>query len=594
MLVFDIESNGLLDTITTIHCIVTYDTESKVTRVYNDSTDTVDGSIADGIAALEAHECLCGHNIQQYDIPAIKLCGYPKFKPRNVYDTLIVSYLIWTDIKNTDFNRYRKDKTFMSAKYIGRHSLAAWGARLGENKADYKGGWEEWNQDMEDYCVQDVMVNVEFLKLCESKDYSPVAIQLEHAVNKILFRQENHGFYFDQKKAAELHAMLAGKKLEAAEKLATAFPAWYVPTGTFVPKADNKRFGYTKGAMMTKVKYTEFNPGSRDHIATRLMRKYGWLPSRFGKDGKPTVDEAVLAELDYPEINKLKDYLLIDKRLGMLAEGRVAWLKMLKADGAIHGRVFGNGAVTGRMTHSYPNVAQVPASRSPYGKECRRLFRARPGKVLVGIDASGLELRCLAHYMNDAGYTDTILNGDIHTANQAAAGIDNRDDAKTFIYAFLYGAGDGKIGSIVGKGAVAGKKLKRQFLAKTPALAKLIKGVKRAAARGYLKALDGRHIHVRSEHAALNSLLQSAGALVMKMALVILDDWLQEAGMVPGVDYEFVANVHDEWQIESLPGCADMIGQYGHKAIKAAGEFFKFTCPLAGDFKVGDTWADTH
>jgi len=250
------------------------------------------------------------------------------------------------------------------------------------------------------------------------------------------------------------------------------------------------------------------------------------------------------------------------------------------------------------MSHSKPNMAQVPRAGNPYGAECRALFCVPEGRALVGVDASGLELRCLAHYMaryDGGAYAQIILDGDIHSLTQQAAGLPTRDTAKTFIYAFLYGAGNARLGAIVGKGPHVGSKLRKQFLAELPALDKLINDVQATAKkRGWLRGLDGRRLHIRSQHAALNTLLQSAGALVMKQALVMADDRLQTEFGTPGVDYEFVANIHDEFQIEVSAANAAFVGEISVEAIRQAGEYFKFRCPLDGAFKVGKTRADTH
>jgi DNA polymerase I-like protein with 3'-5' exonuclease and polymerase domains len=242
------------------------------------------------------------------------------------------------------------------------------------------------------------------------------------------------------------------------------------------------------------------------------------------------------------------------------------------------------------MTHSKPNLAQVPRVGNPFGKECRECWTVEDGNVLVGIDASGLELRMLAHYMRDEEYTNEILSGDIHTKNMKAAGLTNRDQAKTFIYAFLYGAGPAKIGAIVGGGEREGKKLIDSFLANTPALKTLRQKVDRLAKRGWLPSLDGRRLMVRSAHAALNVLLQGAGAVVMKQALVLLHSKLNRVIM----DASFVANVHDEWQIETNEKLAESVGQAGVQAIQEAGLTLGLRCPLDGEYKIGTNWATTH
>ena len=242
------------------------------------------------------------------------------------------------------------------------------------------------------------------------------------------------------------------------------------------------------------------------------------------------------------------------------------------------------------MTHTQPKMAQIPSTNSPYGKECRECWTVDRGNKLVGIDASGLELRMLAHYMNDKEYTNEILNGDIHTTNQKLAGLESRSQAKTFIYALLYGAGDAKLGSVAKRNRAGGKELRRQFLNSLPSFKHLVQRVQRESKAGFVKGLDGRKLHIRSEHAALNTLLQGAGAIVMKEALVILDKILKRLSL----DAKFVANVHDEWQIECKTEDAEQVGKLGVTAIIEAGKKLNLTCPLDGDYSVGDGWHETH
>lgn len=299
-------------------------------------------------------------------------------------------------------------------------------------------------------------------------------------------------------------------------------------------------------------------------------------------------DKASLKEL----AELVKEYLLVQKRVSQIE----SWMEAVGKDGRVHGKVTTNGAVTGRMTHSSPNMAQIPNAGSIYGPECRECWSVEEGNVLVGCDASGLELRMLAHYMKDEDYVRTVCEGsskdgtDVHTVNQRAAGLATRDNAKTFIYAFLYGAGDAKIGSIVGGSAKDGAKLKAKFLDQTPALRKLIERVGRQAAKGWVPGLDGRRIWVRSEHAALNSLLQGAGAIVMKKALVIFNDKIKKYKW----DVKLVANVHDELQFECSKDVAEEAGKAAKMSIVEAGEYFKLRCPLDGEYKIGANWRQTH
>lgn len=634
---FDIETNGLLDSVSRVHILVIQvdDREPMVFR-----RNHVYDSVWDGIARLvelsrTPGATLVGHNVIEYDIPALRKL-YPDamrgFREAAVEDTLVIARLMYPDIKERDLKRWKAGK--FPGQLIGRHTLEAWGHRLGNYKGDFKGPWDTWTQEMEDYCVQDVAVTADlddrFLE--RRAEWGDVrCFSLEHEVAWILARQQRRGFAFDEQGAASLYALLIGRKAELHRELVALYGRFYVKGKQKVPKKSRcMRKGvacptyYVEGAPYTEVIDTEFNPGSRDHIANRFITLHGWEPVEFTPEGDPKIDETVLRGVDYPGRDLLIDYLTVTKRLGQLAEGKEAWLRAVK-DGVIYGRVITNGAVTGRMTHMHPNVAQVPKVGSPYGAECRALFRARKGYVLVGCDAAALELRCLAAYMakyDGGAYVQIVLTSDdpevkargddLHSVNTRAIGLDpkgkyfgevkGRDIGKTWFYAFVYGAGDPKLGTIIlwlpisdRRCRLKGRATRAKFLQDLPAMGKLVEAIAKAVTkRGFLRGLDGRRLHVRSSHAALNTLLQSAGAVLMKQALVILDHNLQAQGLIPGEDYEFVANVHDEWQIEARPELAELVGKTAVEAIRAAGEFFGFGCPLDGAYAVGATWADTH
>jgi len=578
---------------------------------------TGEHTIAEALVMLQKADRVVGHNILGFDVPALAKV-YPGFRIKSAFDTLLLSTILYPDLKNRDFEARKKKRNEMPGQFIGRHSLEAWGWRLGLWKGDYaaemkaKGldPWAAWSQDMDDYCDQDVAVTTRLLQRELAQGLPMEAIELEQAVAPIITRQMRYGVLFDVEAARRLEAVLVIRRAALEDTLRALVEPWERVKRKFIPKRNDAKRGYTKGVEATIFETIVFNPASRQHIADRLSTLYGWKPQEYTEKGQVKIDEDVLTPLKYPIIPTLLEHFIVNKRLGQLSEGKQAWLGAVKKDGRIHGNVSQNGAVTGRMTHSFPNLAQVPkahvhktrgvlwGAEGLYGADCRALFIVPKGKTLIGIDASGIELRNLAHFMarHDFGaYAKVILEGDIHTVNMEAAGLDTRDNSKTFIYAFLYGAGDEKIGSIVGKGRKRGAELKKQFLAGLPALAALLKGVKaKAKSAGWLGALDGRRLHVRSDHAALNTLLQSAGALIMKKALVMLDNDLQAAGLVPGVNYEFVLNIHDEWQIEADTEHAEFIGEAGKAAITKAGEFFNFRCRLDGEYKVGKNWAETH
>lgn len=458
----------------------------------------------------------------------------------------------------------------------GGHSLKQWALRAGQrlkedfDTADFDG---PLTQKMIDYCLADCRATYDVYlyidKLLTADDFSDYSRKLELRVAEITAVQERNGFMLDWQRACDIY-----NELDRAMNLITA------ELQHIFPPIVEERWSEKTGKRL-KDKVTVFNVGSRQQVAERLAAK-GAKWTEETPTGKPVVnDKTLAANAHVPEAAKVLDYMTMQKRVGMLK----SWIDAVKDDGRIHGRVNTNGAVTGRMTHSSPNMAQIP-SEGTY----RACFTVPDGHKLVGIDASGLELRMLAHYMKDSEYTNLILHGDIHTYNQEAAGLPSRNDAKTFIYAFLYGAGDAKIGSIVGGGAKEGAKLKDKFLKSLPSLRALLLKVQRIASSGTVPALDGRRIRVRSEHAALNSLLQSAGALVMKRALVIAVDKLATYGY----PYKLVAQVHDEFQVEVPEEYAERVGVVFRNSIREAGRQYEMRCPLEGEYMIGNTWAETH
>ena len=602
-LVFDIETNGFLHKLDRVHCIWIYNIQEDALKGYKPY------EIEEALKVLADADEIIGHFIKGFDIPAIEKV-YPDFKLKDgckVTDTLMFSKMIWTDLKERDF-KFRKKRPDFPGALIGRHSLEAWGHRLGFHKGDYskdckaKGidPWAKWNEDMHDYCRVDVQLNYELYKRIQKnlKDLSPLAVDLETKSREKCDAQEKFGVYFDKEKGFELYNKLSTRRSVLHEELVSIFGSWYVREKEFTPKRSNKTQGYLEGCTLSKVKLVEFNPNSRDHIARCLQNRHGWKPKVFTAGGKPQIDEEVLSKLRYPEAKLLNEYLMVNKRISQLAEGRGAWLKLVKKDSRIYAKIDTNGTPTARCTHNSPNLGQVPAVRAEYGAECRELFTATPGWSLIGADASGLELRCLGHYMakwDEGAYIKEILDGDIHTTNQEAAGLSTRDQAKTFIYAFLYGAGNHKIGTITGGGAKNGKVLRERFLDALPAFRKLLTAVTVAAKRrGYVKAIDGRKVFIRSEHSALNFLLQSAGAIVMKQAMVNYHNILQDTGLDHGDDYRQVLWVHDEWQVECRPGLEDIVGQAMVEGIRMVTGQFNFRCPLDGEYKVGKNWAETH
>lgn len=568
-IVLDIETNLAHDK---IHLVVTKDIDTGEVRTWKAASNLPE--------FLKDASLIVMHNGISFDAPVLNRLWKTKIRSSQVYDTLIVSRLLDPSRENG-------------------HSLEAWGQTLGFHKIDYAAVWQ-WMMDrkeayagecfdspidslLEHYCIRDVEVTAKlFVRLSSDvveKQFSQESVELEHRVAQIISEQERNGFKLDQIYATCLLTDIKSKVAGIYEQMQQRWPPVITP-----------KFHKTHGRPI-KDSIVTFNPGSRQQIGEKL-KELGWKPKEFTETGQPKVDETILANIKIPEAQVIAEYLMLQKRISQIE----SWMEAVGKDGRVHGKVITNGAVTGRMTHSSPNMAQIPNAGSIYGPECRECWTVEDGNVLVGCDASGLELRMLAHYMKDEGYVRTVCEGsskdgtDVHTVNQRAAGLATRDNAKTFIYAFLYGAGDAKIGSIVGGSARDGTKLKAKFLAQTPALAKLLERVGKQAAKGWVPGLDGRRIWVRSEHAALNSLLQGAGAIVMKKALVIFDD-KRKANKWP---VKYVANVHDEAQLECPKDIAEEVGKAFRQSIIEAGEFYKLRCPLDGEYKIGRNWRETH
>lgn len=586
--IFDLETDGLLEDVTKIHLIQLREREGPV-RVYHDSPEFPrDGTVLDGLGILSSADTLIGHNIDGYDIPVLQKL-HPSFdwSEARVLDTLVYARLVYPDTKPRDASR-----AGFLPHMRGSHSLKAWGLRLGFPKGDFNGPWDKLTQEMIDYGIRDVEVTTKLLEVLEKQSFSEQSIGLEHDFASAIREVERNGVYFDVGAAEELTRKLLVERAHVDDVAAKAFGPRRVKKYKRAPKAlvPGEHERDENGDVW---KLEPFNPGSRLQVAWNLKQRYGWEPDTLTPTGKPKIDETTLATCSAPEAAVFAERFMLTKLLGQVAEGSEAWLKCVK-DGRIHGRITHNGAVTGRCTHQRPNLAQVPRLDKPYGRDCRSLFTVPEGHLLVGCDASRLELVCLAHYLHpfDGGrFADILQEGDAHAENQKAAGLATRDEAKTFIYAFLYGAGDAKIGSIIGKGARAGRAIKKRFMERTPGLAKLIGTTREKAERtGWLDGIDGRRVRVRHLHAALNTQLQSCGAIVMKKATVLCQAFLRWKN----VTAKMVLHVHDEFQLEVRAQQAELAAHEAKKSIRLAAESLRLKCPLDADARIGKNWSETH
>lgn len=727
-LIFDIETDGLLQKMTRVHCLAIKDYETGQVRRFRQNKH--EDTIQKGLDYLQTAGVIIGHNILSFDLPVLE--KFYDFQPEAIIqDTMVHARLRFPDQKEKDYRLYEAGR--LDGQLIGRHALEAWGQRLGIWKGDYKDikeaeglklgymkestemtfhVWGTWNQDMDDYCVQDIEVTAELWTAIQLRDSSPEAILVQHLLADLMARQEQSGFLFDTPRAKMLRDDLVEAQTLLQDQLVIEFPGRFVPLkmmetapigrnvkGPEFPDFDiteededhRRWWGYPEfiekngprwklnicpdtgkvlsnwrkdaNTWYTPIKWQEFNPRSRPQITNRLQ-DMGWDPEEedYTEKGNVKANDVILRRIadTYPVALVLADLMAVNKLLGQLADGPSAWLKLVSDDDFIHAYTNPCGAVTTRATHSKPNIAQIPAVRKKkvmvsellpatgkergiikpnaifkggpvlchnhdwqsleptdkvevvilglkggWGYECRSLFIVPEGFILVGSDLAGIELRCLAHRMaayDGGAYGRIILEGDIHAENQAAGELDTRDVAKTFIYAFLYGAGDEKIGSIIeplsspARQRKIGKELKAKFLRNLPALNKVIRDTQKAARRQFIEGLDGRRLFVRSKHAALNTDLQGMGATIANWWLIFIIEFLEEEGLEYGwdKDFTFCAWVHDEVQIACREGLEEVVKEICIDAAAEAGRYLGFRMPVDASASDGYSWAETH
>lgn len=714
--IFDIETNGLLPShmeppfcMDRIHSLWIRDAETGETMDFanNDHGD----DLVDGLWALMDADKIIGHNIIDFDIRALQLI-YPKFDPTAIlYDTLVMSRMVFANVKDTDFRLAAKG--MLPGRMIGMQGLESWGYRLGLNKGDYvkereaelkefhkENGldaptkeehhfntWGTWSPEMHDYCSLDTEVNWLLYNKLQEFNWSPQAVNLEHNIHSLMVQQETNGFFFDVEKAEKLADSIRVEYDHLTEEAITEIGNWYRPARVITDEVDQSKgesnsrrtwgevtypkrsMSYSKsnGKMMeagtldklrgdttldapfVKVICKEFNPNSRQQIVDRLKTLHGWEPQDFTEKGSPKVDDEVLRVLadTLPIADTLAEIFFMKKKLGQVADGKNGWLKLVRPDGRIHGRVNVGGAVSGRATHASPNISQVPGvspvefkdeekgllfledhkdeiisskwnptkgewkiitrgRTGKFGWDSRELFTVEPGFKLVGSDLSGVEFRCLANFTypyDDGELIETVLTGDIHQQNADLAGI-TRGVAKTLLYALMYGAGDAKLGSTVeplsseNRQKTVGKGLRAKLMAAMPSLNKALKAIKKEMRQnsGTVAGLDGRRLYARSPHSVLNLRLQSDGALIAKKWCLLIDDMMYQEGWDHGVGKEYAFNSwsHDEVQVTMLDGLEDRAAEIMEAAAPLAGEYFGIKCPIAAESVVGMNWAQTH
>jgi DNA polymerase-1 len=701
--IFDIETTRIEDNYgvpilpNRVHCIVACDANlsfDENVKVFGPDAK----SLNKGIEYLQSFKRLVAHNGQAFDIPVLKNVWALDMKGRWCIDTLILSRMIWSNLGQTsEFNDDDDDDNERVTKAnLKKHSLEAWGERLGFPKMDYMGEckklgiedpWAEYSEIMRTYAIQDVGVLHKFwndrllgrldrhVHECSKSNNQNLnfhhAIMIEHYAHDLMDDLRKSGIKYNKEKSANLLAELEVRAKELEDQIQAEYPPRLQPqkwvyreikgnkltelmsrenTKTNViyrpyfkmpegyeremwgeefeykrPKQVDKG-GYieTIEGPLVKVSYKPFNPGSRIQIARKLL-EMGFEPEEFTDKGGPKIDEKALGKIEdeIPSALSILKFLTVKKRISQLAGGKQAWISKVSPQGFIHPTIAPCATVTFRAAHSSPNISQVPSVRSKdvlsptaddpnrkisvplrgeegrWGWECRELFEVPYGFKMLGSDLSGIELRFWAHYLYpyDKGrLVDIILNEDVHEVNRRLLGFANRRDAKAFLFALIYGAGDTKLGKIISplsseeQQLQIGREARARFVKRVTGMEQLLSKIgRRVANTGYLQALDGRLVPVRSSHAALNTALQSAGAILSKYWMKEVIDRLDKEGLKWGYDRDYTLMIysHDELQFAVKDKWVDLVRD-------ACLDGAKLHIPIASEVKIGNNWAETH
>ena len=568
--VVDLEANGLNPT--KIWCIVAKDIDTNEVYTFPPESLHFFRKFSENISTW------VGHNLLGYDLPVLRRLLDINVPLDNVVDTLVVSRLL-------DSQRVK-------------HSLEYWGTILSQPKVEHN-EWDKYSPEMLHRCTEDVhlnhMVYNALLSEAKIKKTPKEVFRSEHRIAQMVEEMRLGGILLDERGAQLLLATLTQRKRELDDELLSTFvslPAFKREVHPRTTKTGERSRVGLKGFNLddicgdfSAITWPDPNLNSQQFIIRHLVNE-GWKPTVFTDKGNPRLTEWVLeaAAVKFPKAKLVMEWDLVDRRITMVN----SWVDASDNENRIHGSVNTIGAKTHRMSHWGPNMAQVPASDKPYGKDCRSLFTVPVGYKMLGTDASGIQLRVLAHYTGSKSYIAEVCDGDIHTANQKAGGFKTRDIAKTFIYAWLLGAGAPKIGEIMGESAQAGGKARKLFLDNTPALKRAKYKYEKLAERGFVIGLDKRWIPIAEPYYTLSVLLQSGEVILMKKAAEL---WTEKARHL---DWKMVAWVHDEWQTEVKEEHAEELGQIQVQAIKDAGPLVGCLCPLDGEYKIGYNWSETH
>lgn len=652
---FDLEADNLLPAVTVIHCGVIYDLDTdELHRFDNTQIPQLFVKLLEA-DELWGHN-IVSYDIPLLMMMAVKYLsdtdgGFgaggadwieafeEKFKGKEgelVMDTLILSRLIWSDIMNNDMEGLKRGKLILppgasTKEVLGRHSLRAWGYRLNFLKGHVNDNddFSTYTPEMLEYCALDAKVNIKLIDAIMKKAPNEYSVWIEHQFAVYLRRQMDNGVAFDVEKAEFFVGCWERELAKRVDEMNALVPSITHRT-MLTPKVNNKARGYVKGVPIEKIKVVPFNPRSNDHVASFLINKYNWQPLEFTKTQKPKVTYDILKSLKYVEAPLLARIKLLMDRIGLVKEESTAWLKCVK-DGRIHGFILHNGTPTARCRHSGPNLGNIPSPKAIWGLVMRSLFIAATGYKLSGTDFDGLEMRCLAAVLfpRDGGaFFEMAFAGkkeegtDAHTLNQKSivkllrkagfikvAEAYTRDKAKTEFYAWLYGAWPRKLGMIACDGLdipatkfnAVGKCIQQGFLDNIKGISEVIEDLEQIyndctynRQWPIIKGLDGRRIPIRKKSALLNSLLQSMGAILCKVACVKLMHELDER--LEQDQWKPVLHVHDEIQLEVLNEreVLTIVSEVVDRCFRESGEQFGLPVPIVGTTSIGDNWAQTH
>lgn len=609
-LVFDIEADGLQPNVSKVWCLVAINPDTNEQFIYSDY-DPDYPSLEEGLKFLSKARVLAGHNICGYDLPVLKqLFNWEPPSTTKCWDTWIMS-------QTTQYKRKHK------------HGLEGWGAFFSYPKLEFN-DFSQYTKEMLTYCIRDVELNVKVynklkedaLKLSKINPMFLKGLEVEMEFSRIEADIRNKGWVFDLQKAYQVRDEIANRMAHIEQTMEPKIgmrtlkldkpdefkePKWRKDGCYAVQTAKYFGIEVERGKQdrpiegnYCRVEFAQASLGSLE-IVKDYLYSIGWVPDEWNVErinGKfvnksPKLTESSLEPLGEDGL-MLSEYLSIRNRKSVL-EG---WIEQVEqGDGRLHGKVWTVGTPTFRCRHEV--IANLPSVGTPYGEELRSLLTCEEGTTIVGADSAGNQMRGLCHYIGNEEFTNEVINGDVHQRNADVLGV-SRKTAKPFLYAYLFGAGAGKIGLILtGKrDAKVGQAADEKFKASIPGLGELKSKLSAqynttanrfGSENAYIRGLDGRLVFVNSEHQVLNYLLQTAEGITCKAAMVYARDKIKEAG----IDAYPIIHYHDEMAWVCQDKDAERVKDICVESFREAPKWFGVNC-MDGDGKIGKNYAEVH